>query len=370
MKILFPIGSFYPAQRGPANTVYWLTKALNKKGVEVTVITTNNHIEKEDLVVDTYIETEVGKVIYYREKNYKFPLKMIYEVFKEIKKNDIVHLSSLFFPPALIAALSSRYYKKKVVWSVRGELEDGALKYKSYIKMIYIKLINLCITQDVVFHSTSDRETQNIKKYFPNNNIVALPNYIELPKKTEMAIAKQILFLGRIAPIKALENLIEAVFESKKFRQTDFTLKIVGPIDSQQYFDKLENLVMKLHLEEYVFFLPKVTGIEKEKLLAESYFLVLSSHSENFGNVVLEACAQGTPVIASYGTPWEKLREYNAGYWVDNTPSGLSNVFDCIVTLDTETYGKMRENAYSMVNEQFSIEKNIDKWMNIYKGLI
>lgn len=42
MKILYPIGGFYPDQTGgPSNTVYWMAKALVKQGHEVTVVTTD-----------------------------------------------------------------------------------------------------------------------------------------------------------------------------------------------------------------------------------------------------------------------------------------------------------------------------------------
>ncbi len=370
MKILFPIGSFYPAQRGPANTVYWLVKALKKNKISTTVITTGNHIKDNNLIFNRFIENEAGSVIYNKEKSYKFPYKMLVETVKEIKKNDIVHLSSLFFPPALIFAFFARFYGKKVVWSVRGELEDGAMHYKSKFKMFYIKLVKLCITKNFVFHGTSAKEVTNIKKYFPNVKTVKLPNYIELPKKVDILVEKQILFLGRIAPIKALENLIEGASKSKEFNSSDFTIKIVGPIDSQNYLDKLKNIVTDLNLTDKVIFLPMVAGIEKQRLLAQSYFLVLPSHSENFGNVVLEACSQGTPIIASFGTPWESLEENKAGYWVDNSVKELSKVLDKVVTLDSSTYTQMRINSYEFVKKRFSIDKNINKFIEVYRNLL
>ena len=53
-------------------------------------------------------------------------------------------------------------------------------------------------------------------------------------------------------------------------------------------------------------------GEEKNKVIASNMALVLPSKSENFGNVVLEALAQGTPVIASKNTPWQILDLKNA----------------------------------------------------------
>ena len=68
-------------------------------------------------------------------------------------------------------------------------------------------------------------------------------------------------------------------------------------------------------------------GEEKYKLYANAYFSILVSHSENFGNVVIEALSQGTPVIASKGTPWEQLAE-KAGFWIDNDENSIACCID------------------------------------------
>ena len=45
MKILIPIGAFYPDQSGgPSNSLYWLSKALVSKGIEVEIVTSNRGI--------------------------------------------------------------------------------------------------------------------------------------------------------------------------------------------------------------------------------------------------------------------------------------------------------------------------------------
>ena len=47
------------------------------------------------------------------------------------------------------------------------------------------------------------------------------------------------------------------------------------------------------------------------KKLIYLYYL----HSENFGIVVAEALACGTPVITTQGTPWKELESNHCGWW-------------------------------------------------------
>ena len=55
----------------------------------------------------------------------------------------------------------------------------------------------------------------------------------------------------------------------------------------------------------------------------------MPSHNENFGNVVVESLSQGTPVIASTGTPWKILEKYHAGYWIKNNPENIAKKILC-----------------------------------------
>ena len=50
--------------------------------------------------------------------------------------------------------------------------------------------------------------------------------------------------------------------------------------------------------------------------MAESDCEVLPTNSENFGMVVAESLACGTPVICSQGAPWKGLLTHNCGWWV------------------------------------------------------
>lgn len=65
--------------------------------------------------------------------------------------------------------------------------------------------------------------------------------------------------------------------------------------------------MQELGIERIVNFCGGVYGEKKWKLFREADVFVLPTYSENFGIVVGEALACGTPVITTKGTPWEEL---------------------------------------------------------------
>jgi len=371
MKILFPKMIFYPSNvGGRSQAVYWLTKALNKSGkVEPIIITTNKHLRKDEVIVDKFISNDVGTA-YYSSDGTSFPFKMLLKSLKTVNEVDLIHLSSLFFKPNLFIALYGKFHNKKIIWSIRGELEAGALGFKGLYKRIYIHLIKMLFEKSVLFHTTSDSETKNLYKYFPKAQVVQLPNYMKLPQKIELPVKKQFLFMGRINPIKALDNLLLGLQSSKHFIHSDYELIIAGTEDYDGYKTKLINIMENAGLQDKVKFIGSVNGEEKEKLFAESYFLFLPSHSENFGNVIIESLAQSTPVIASKGTPWEVLENYSSGFWVDNSPKSLGRVIDKIIELEPDDYMIMREQSYELVNNEFNIDTKIDAWIEVYESLL
>jgi glycosyltransferase involved in cell wall biosynthesis len=117
-------------------------------------------------------------------------------------------------------------------------------------------------------------------------------------------------------------------------------------------------------------FIGHVSGPEKDFLYASSYFTLLLSHSENFGNVVVESLCQGTPVITSKGTPWEDIDRYKAGFWIENAPSAIAKVIDKIIILDSAEYNAYRLNSRYFVESNFDIEKKVDNWIIEYQNAI
>lgn len=366
MKVLISTGLIYPSKLGgPSNTLYWLSKGLIARGIDVSVVSMYKYIDDKRIVPDKWIDFE-GLHARYCSNHAKFPFEVVWYSIRVLRKNDILILSSFFYLPCFIVGLFGLFFKKKVIWSPRGELFSSAINGNKG-KLLYLKFIKFLFGKKFIFHVTSSEEKLMVEKYLGKNaRIVILPNYMELPiKEPREKKNPYLLYVGRIAPIKALGNLIRSLSKSKYFLDSDYKLLIAG--DGQgEYYNSLLTLIKEDEmLSQKVVFLGNVEGKEKNKLYANAYFTFLISHSENFGNVVIESIAQGTPVVTSCGTPWQILEKTNSGFWIDNEEDNIAQCIDKILKLPVEEYELMRNNAFNLCRNNFDIYENIDKWIEV-----
>lgn len=314
-------------------------------------------------------ELECGNVFY--GKSPAISAAVIKRMREGIQSADLIHLNSLFNTLSIFSFFYSKilYPKKKVIWSVRGELNGTALGFSSWKKKILLFFYRK-LSHQVLFHSTSDKETREIITHFPASKVVQLPNFIQPHEKLEVDHEKIFLYVGRIHPIKALDKLIEGFAASAEFKLSDFKLVLVGKHEERhQYYDaELKKKIKELNLVDKVEWRGHLKGLDKERAYASAYALWLVSETENFGNVVVESLNQGTPVIAAKGTPWSVLEDYQCGWHIDNDPKTIAEYVDLMINIDKNKYAAMRTNAQKLVKEEFDVNHHIDQWIKIYKN--
>lgn len=365
-KVLIPAGLFYPSLLGgPANTYYWLAKALVKNNVDVTVVASNSFIRDKSIVFDKWMNLDGIRVRYCSTKS-KLSIKIIWHTIKSLRSTDVLLLGSIAYLSNFFIVIPAILLNKKIIWSIRGELFEDALGKNRKNKIIYFKLLKLFFSKSVVFHATSTDEQNLIFKYFGSKvKAVVIPNYMELPQQMEKSGNNHFfLYAGRLNSIKALDNIILALLKSELFLSSDFKFVLAG-MNQDDYQKELELIIDRdERLRKRVIFTGNLERNELNKLYANAHFLLLLSHSENFGNVVIESLSQGTPVVTSHGTPWAVLEEFGAGYWIDNNVENISNYIEKIMNLSEADYYKLRENAKKL-SKTFDVYSNIDKWLRI-----
>ena len=198
--------------------------------------------------------------------------------------------------------------------------------------------------------------------------IVEIPKFVEMPPLAARSDEKYLLYLGRLARKKGIDNLIRALAMSEEFLKSDYMLKIAGR-GTDGYEQEVRDLVVELKLEDKVRFVGQVVGEEKQKILAGAFWTLMPSYTENFGMVVLESLAQNTPVVASNGSPWEVLEKERLGFWTGNSPDELARVLKVIFEMDASEYEGYRTRGREFVRQNFDIRENISKWVNAYRSL-
>lgn len=132
------------------------------------------------------------------------------------------------------------------------------------------------------------------KDKLENTKIKYIPNFIEnLPDKTSSLQNKQLLSVGRLDKIKGFDDLID-IFNDFQKDHTDWKLHIVGDGAEKQ---NLQNKIQELNLQEKVI----LCGNKLSNELLEEYYnssvYLMTSHSESFGLVLVEAASFGLPLI-------------------------------------------------------------------------
>jgi len=370
MKVLWVTGSFYPTNSGGMDTImHWIALCIRQQGVDLTLLTTHEE-EEAPVRPDRWYETDFGKIKYVSTLFHYFPVRLILAAWKAVISHRYIHLCNIFYPSSIAVATFAVLLRREVLWSVHGELDPWAIQHRSYKKRPFLWFIKTFLYRNVIFHATCPEEVAYIQSAFGKDaKTILIPNYILLPKKeTVTSEEKYLLFVGRIHEKKGVDRLIDGLAKSDHFLNSDFSLKIVGDYEND-YGQSLVEQVRTLGLDKKVLFLGKKEGAEKFQLFAGAYCSIMPSITENFGMVVVESLSQGTPVIASTGTPWQVLEQEQAGLWVDPEAAPLTAAIDQILTLSPDAYQAMRHQSYQLVCRDFDMNKNIHKWLEVYQNI-
>ena len=178
---------------------------------------------------------------------------------------------------------------------------------------------------------------------------------------------KQILFLSRIHVKKGIEFLLEAVAALKE-RLEGYTVRIAGEGEAE-YIEQLRQKALQLDIQDKVDFCGGVYGDRKWELFREADLFVLPTYSENFGIVVAEALACGTPVITTTGTPWEELNTWHCGWWTEIGTEPTIHALNEFLDLSEEELEQMGRNGRRLVETQYSSKKVAEEMVRMYEVL-
>ncbi len=137
---------------------------------------------------------------------------------------------------------------------------------------------------------------------------------------------KLILFVGRIEPLKGIDQLLRAIPLLPDTQGLRLSI-IGGDKYSRDEIERLKELARTLRIEDMVAFPGLVKQEELPWFYSAADVCVSPSHYESFGLVPLESLACGTPVVATdVGAAKSIIRNEMAGYVVtDNSPQCLAD---------------------------------------------
>ena len=335
---------------------------MARRGHEVHVFSTNVDGPFDTPVcLGQPLNVEDVHVWYFKSRHFRriyMSLTMLSALKSWMPQFDVVHIHSLFLWPTLAASRVARKARIPYVVSPRGMLVKELIGGRSRLaKSLWIKLFdrrNLESAQRI--HVTTEKEAAEVNRFgFALPPLEIIPNGVEEqfvgPAADKASVrtsnGRTIAFLGRLHWIKGLDRLIHAL------RYAPDTHLIIAGNDDHNYQRTLERIAAACGVRERIEFSGPLYGEDKIELLRGVQLLVLPSHSENFGNVLLEAMAVGCPVVTTPEVGLaDAIRSGGAGTVCVGEPETLGR---CIAKMlqSPQRLKQMGERGRQMVQERY-----------------
>lgn len=292
------------------------------------------------------------------------------QLLREAEWADIVHSNGLWVMPGVYPASAARAAGKPLVLSPRGTLSAVALNRRRWRKRIFwVALQKRAVRSAACLHATSEKEYREIRNAGLRQPIAIVPNGIDVPPRIEKvpAARRTLLYLGRIHPIKGIDNLLRA-WAKVQTEFPDWELRLVGP-DEGNYRTELERLIGASSLPRVTFVGPRY-GRDKNQEYAAADTYVLPSLTENFGMSVAEALAHGVPVITTTGAPWSGVSEHGCGWVVSPTPAGIEGALQEALRLAPSCLAEMGQRGRAWMERDFSWEHVAEAFEQTYRWIL
>ncbi len=243
---------------------------------------------------------------------------------------------------------------------------------------------------DAVIAATPAEEIQLVSLYGADpGRIVIIPPGVDLSRfhpldrvQSRQALGmpcdgKNIMFVGRIEPLKGIDTLIEAAAilrDQQPEIMANTCFSIVGgdpwALNPEREMARLQALREELGVTELVGFIGAKNQNDLPKYYAAAEVVVMPSHYESFGLVALEAMAMGTPVVASeVGGLAHLIKDGETGFHIPpRDPEALADRL-CLLLSDPVLRAALGRQAQAYAR-QYDWSRIAERMIQFYQTLL
>lgn len=399
MKLLYIHQFFkFPSASGGTRS-YDLAKSFLSKGIDVTIITSNavmgedddekrkkwTLIEKEDLkiwILDCKY-SKSGSSISRILTDLKFSILASFKVLT--LKADVVLATSTPLTIAIPALCRKIIKKTPFVFEVRDvwpgvPIAMGVFKNALLQKLLYAfeKYIYRKATAIVPLSTGMD---ENIKKRYPNDKSVVIPNISEINRfediKKEVYIEvpegkKVLLYAGTLGNVNGVGYVVDMAAKTIKYNSNVWYYLVGTGKEKEDIIRKAKELGV---LNENVFFFNPVKKNDLPYLyslatVGSSFVIDIPALWDNSANKFFDTLAARRPMVINHeGWQADAIREYNCGYVL---PPKVSEdaAKDFSDYMNNEALLKEQgDNAYALAKEKYSLDVATEKYIGIFNSI-
>lgn len=206
-------------------------------------------------------------------------------------------------------------------------------------------------------------ELSEFYKGYLGSKVVYIPNCLDkMPSKLSKLDSKNLVAIGRLSKEKGFDDLLK-LFKKISIKHPDWKLNIVG--DGMEK-NNLLDLAKELKLGDKVVFHGYQNKDYINNILLESSIYVMTSHTESFGLVLIEAMSYGVPCISYTSAQGanEIISDGETGYLIKNrSEDEMIEKIELLIE-NEKLRNKLGKNA-RLRSKNYSNEVVLDKWSKI-----
>lgn len=277
-----------------------------------------------------------------------------------------VYLNSFFSRPFSINVVLLRRLGLipwlPIVLAPRGEFSPGALRIKPRRKRAWLAASRvLRLHGDMIWQASSPLEAADIRRCMGpverdgRSRIIVAPVIAcaERPPAPSERVPPagprrkapdrlRVAFLSRLAPKKNLLGALQILHAVKG----NLEFNIFGPVEDEKYWRACRTAIDRLPANVRAAYRGPVPPDQVPAVLAEHDLFFFPTLGENYGHVIQEALAAGTPVLVSDQTPWRDLAAAGVGWDLPlDRPDAFRNVLETCIAMDSATFADWSERA-------------------------
>ena len=379
MKILITVGIFPPDIGGPASFVPKIAELYSNSGHDVTVICLTDRKQTDNL------NFKVVRIL--RNQNLLIRwIKTVSQIIRQGYNADLLFVNGL----PMESYIANIFIRKKLIRKIVGDwawergmnkkiIDESFDEFQNNKHNLHLEIAKFsrgwtATKADLII--TPSNHLKNVVKGWgvKENSIKVIYNGTKLKNKPDPIDDQpydyiKFITVGRLAPWKNIDIIIEALSDYKKTNQ-NFIFYIIGSGPEEI---KLKKLVNDLDLENFVTFTGQLQKDDLNYYLQKSDIYIQASSYEGLPHVILEAMSHSLSIISTpIGGTNEIIQDGKNG-WVweleNNFKPNKNNLIKILNNLKLNSFDDInkRKNAQNLLFSTFDEDKNFQMYLELLK---
>lgn len=351
---VIPLSNLEKILNSLANRIYIITGGTEK-------VTIKTNCEKTQIVNIRYNKSTnpIMRIVKYIYLQIRVSVQLI-----KCSKN--INLLIFFMEGnGILPMLIAKLLRKKMILALPSKILFNDFQSKLWV---FVQAICENLSNVIILYSSNLIQEWNLEKH-KNKIFIAHEHYIDFNRfKIKKKFDKRhnlVGYIGRFSSEKGIYNFMNALPNILKMKD-DIKFILIGDGEAR---DRLMQYITEKKLSEKVIMKDWIMHEELSDYLNELKLLILPSYTEGLPNILLEAMACGTPVLAtSVGAIPDIINDNENGFLMENN-SSESISLNVTRAINHQDLIAIADNTKNLIKKEFSFKATSEKFTKIIEEI-